>query len=517
MPLSSADTVGTAPQSSPHPAPRARRPALALATVLLAAFVVPTAVAGTALAVPAIGADLDAAVAPLQWVLNGFNVTFACFTLVWGSAADRIGRTRAFVLGAALYAGASVLSAVAPTIVVLDVARALAGIGGAAVFTCGSAILAALYSGPARMRAFALFGTVSGVGIAFGPLLSGALLATLGWRWIFAVHAGALLVVLAAVPLVMPVEPAAQRRRAPGDPVGSILFIVAMLLLTCGIVQASVWGWTGAGTVALLGASALAFVTFAVLEARHPSPVLDVRMLRNPRYLAFCLVPVVASFGFITLLTFLPTHLAAVGGYSSGQTGLILLLLTAPMLVLPLAAAALMSRGVRASTIVIISLLLIVAGDAGLALLEPGASLTVLALPLIAVGTGMAFCAGVVDGQALAMVPADQAGMAAGFLNTLRLGSEAVAVAVFGSVVATVLADSVASRLGSVVDVDAAVAGNLDEAGASAPASGQPGVLAELRLLYDSAFDQALWLSAGAGLLMAVVIVTLFRSRRPAR
>ncbi len=158
-------------------------PWLPLAAILLAVFVVPMSISGTAVALPGIGADTGAGPAPLQWVVNAFNVAFACFTLVWGSVADIVGRVRAFAAGAAVYAVASLASALASDVLLLDAARALAGIGGAAIFSCGSAILSTVYEGPARAKAFALFGTVAGVGIAVGPSLSGALLQTVSWRW----------------------------------------------------------------------------------------------------------------------------------------------------------------------------------------------------------------------------------------------------------------------------------------------------------------------------------------------
>ncbi|WJV45580.1 MFS transporter [Streptomyces flavofungini] len=415
-------------------------PLLPLAAILLAVFVVPMSISGTAVALPGIGADTHAGAAPLQWVVNAFNVAFACFTLVWGSVADVVGRVRAFAAGAAVYAVASLASALASGVLLLDAARALAGVGGAAIFSCGAAILSTVYEGPARAKAFALFGTVAGVGIAVGPSLSGVLLQTFSWRWVFALHAVALVVVLLAVPVIARAVPPTPRTGAKIDVPGSVVFVVAMVLLTTAIVQGSQWGWGSAGVLGLFAGAVVALAVFGSVEKRRAHPLLDLGLLRDRRFMALCLVPVAGSFGFVTMLTYLPTYLTEVTGRGTGAAGLIMVLLTAPMLVFPLLAAKLVARGVSALTVIHASIAALVVGDAALTLFGPDVSVAVVALPMIVTGAGMALAAGLVDGQALALVDPAKAGMAAGFLNTLRLGSEAVAVALYGSVVATLTA-----------------------------------------------------------------------------
>ncbi|MFE0177542.1 MFS transporter [Streptomyces sp. NPDC059002] len=457
-----------------HQAAPKKPPLLPLAAILLAVFVVPMSISGTAVALPAIGADTHAGAAPLQWVVNAFNVAFACFTLVWGSVADIIGRVKAFAAGAAVYAVASVGSALASDVLLLDVARALAGIGGAAIFSCGAAILSTVYEGPARAKAFALFGTVAGVGVAIGPSLSGALLQAVSWRWVFALHAVALAVVLLAVPVVARAVPATPRTGATVDVPGSAVFVLAMVLLTTAIVQGSQWGWGSPGVLGLFAGAVAALALFGSVEKRRAHPLLDLSLLRDRRFIALCLVPVAGSFGFVTMLTYLPSYLTEVTGRGTGAAGLLMVLLTAPMLVFPLLAAKLVARGVSALTIIYVSLAALVVGDAALTVFGPDVSVAVVALPMVVTGAGMALAAGLVDGQALALVDPAKAGMAAGFLNTLRLGSEAVAVALYGSVLTTLTA----SRS------------------------------------YDDAFHLMLWGLAGACLVLGAVVLVLLGGRR---
>ncbi|MFG2692973.1 MFS transporter [Kitasatospora sp. NPDC048407] len=505
-------------------APGHQRRTLILVAVLLAVFVVPTSISGTGVALPYIGSDLDAGLVPLQWVVNAFNVAFACSTLAWGSIADIIGRVRAFALGATIYAAASLVSVLAGNVILLDVARALAGIGGAAIFSGGTALLSTVFEGPARGRVFALFGTVAGIGVSFGPSLSGALIESAGWRWVFAVHVIVLAVVLLAVPTM---RRAVQETRTQGariDILGSALFVLAMLLLTTGIAQGPQWGWTGPGVLGLFAGTVVVLAIFAAVEKRKEHPMLDLSIVTNRRFMAICLVPVAGSFGFVTMLTYLPSYLTAAGGYPSGAAGAIMLMLTAPMLVLPLVTAKLVAKGVSAIGIIHLSLALLVVGAVGLELFEPDINLGLVALPMVITGTGYALAAGLVDGQALALVAPERAGMAAGFLNTMRLGSEAVAVAVYGSLLATVIngrtRDGIAGYPGAgdpATVVGTVASGNISGPAGQVAETQRAGFTDLLVHAYDGAFHAVLWVLGGICLVLLVLVVALLSGRKAGR
>ncbi|MFF0479861.1 MFS transporter [Streptomyces sp. NPDC004435] len=510
---------GTAATRTDSPGAAApRRQTLILTAVLLAVFVVPTSISGTGVALPHIGADIGASLVPLQWVVNAFNVAFACLTLAWGSIADIIGRIRAFTIGAALYAAASLVSVFAANVYVLDAARALAGIGGAALFACGAALLSTVFEGPARGRAFALFGTVAGLGVSFGPSLSGLLVETAGWRWVFALHAVVLGLVLLAVPAMSKGVRETRDQDARIDVAGTALFVVAMLLLTTGIAQGSQWGWASPGVLGLFAGTILALAAFAAVEKRHTHPMLDLGAVADRRFLALCLVPVAGSFAFVTMLTYLPSYLTAAGGYSSGAAGLIMVLLTFPMLVLPLLAAKLVAKGVRAMTVIFVSLACLVVGVAGLSLFSPDVDLALVALPMLITGAGYALAAGLVDGEALSLIPPERAGMAAGFLNTLRLGSEAVAVAVYGSLLATLLtgrnSDGIAAFPGAgdaATVAGTAAGGNIDGPAEAVSAAQREGFVDFLVDAYDSSFHTVIWVLAATCLVLLAAIALLLR------
>lgn len=366
----------TAPTQQPTPS----RAALPL--ILLAQFVIPLSIAGTAVALPAIATDLGSASGRLQWIVNGFNVSFAIFTVIWGAVSDRIGYRTAFRAGIALALVGAVGSTLADSLLWLDAARTLAGIGAAAVLTGAAAILSHAYSGPARARAFAAFGTVNGLGLAAGPALSGLLVGWLGWRGVFAVHAGVL-------------------------------------------------------AVALVGSGALP----SAAAKRKAGALLDFSALKHPGFAAMTLVPVAGAVSFVAVLTYLPTALQAVHGLRTTTAGLVMLVMTVPVLMAPAAVHGWMRRSgwPTPERIAALALGCGVLGAVGLLTVRPGVGIGWSLLPMVLAGLSFGLPLGVVDGRALEFVPAERSGTAAGVLNLFRIGSEALAVAGFAAALTALL------------------------------------------------------------------------------
>ncbi len=355
-----------------------------LPVVLAAQFVTPMAIAGTAIALPLVSHDLGSNPTALQWVVNGFNIAFALGTLLWGAVSDRIGHRRTFGIGTALVVAGSVGSVAAPNLFVLDVARVVAGAGAAAILTGATALLSASYEGARRTQAFAVFGTVNGLGLALGPTISGILISLVDWRGVFVVHA----VILAAA---------------------------------------------GIGT---------RFLPAAKPAVAHRGPILDLGLLRNREFLAMCLVPVAGSIGFVTLLTYLPSALSGITDLSAGTAGLLMLAMTIPVFVAPVAVGHLVTRfpWLTIGRVVYLSLAALILGNAGVLLLSQDRSVAWIVVPMIVAGLGFGLPIGLVDGHALSVVPAERGGTAAGLLNFFRIGSEAIFVAGYAFVLSTVVA-----------------------------------------------------------------------------
>lgn len=354
-----------------------------LPIVLAAQFVTPMSIAGTAIAIPVISKDLGSNQAALQTVVNGFNIAFALSTLLWGAVSDRFGHRRTFTLGAILVTVGSVVSAVAPGLALLDIARVVAGIGAAAILTGSTSLLSNAYEGDKRTHAFAVFGTVNGLGLALGPTISGALISLIDWRGVFVFHA----VILAVAALGSRVLPAPAVHTGKGG------------------------------------------------------PILDLGLVRNREFLAMCLVPVAGSIGFVTLLTYLPSALSGIKDLSAGTSGLIMLAMTIPVLVAPLTVAQLVTRveKLTVGVVVYISLGALMLGNAGVLLLTQDNSIVWIIVPMVLLGLGFGLPIGLVDGHALSVVPVERSGTAAGLLNFFRIGSEAVFVAGYALVLATIV------------------------------------------------------------------------------
>jgi MFS family permease len=427
---------------------------LTLPVVLVGVVLVAMSISGTAVALPSIGRDLDTSGSPLNWVVAGYNLAFAAMTLIAGSAADRIGRRRVFVVAALVFAAGFLGTALSPAIVVTDIARIVSGVGSAGIMAAGGAILAAGYEGAARNRAFALMGTMAGVGIAIGPTLSGLLISATGWRGSFAVFTViGLLVAVGAT--------RARESRATGadriDRAGSVLFVAALALLMFGLLEAPARGWSHPVIVFSGVAGLVLLVIFGIVQRHSAAPVLAPALVANRGFMGWSLATLTTSFGFLGVLVFLPTYLQAAAGLSPAAAGVTMLLLTAPVLVMPMVAAALVNRGVPARPLIMVALVLVAAGNLWLVTLNADDAVVAVAAPLVMIGVGMGASFGITDGQAMALVPADAVGMAAGFLNTLRGAAEALVIAAFSASLVGLLA----ARLGDTTRAAAVGAGRL--------------------------------------------------------
>lgn len=472
---------------------RRSSPALTLAVVLVGVFAVAMSISGAGVAVPQIGAELDASGAALQWVISAYNLALSAFTLVCGSLSDLFGRKRVFVLTTTLFAAGSLVCALAQDIVVLDLARAVAGIGAGGVMASGGAILAVTFDGSARTKAFAAMGTTGGAGVVMGPFLSGWLVTELGWRASFVSY-----VVIGAAILLGTLFVAESRsaERPKVDRAGVVTFVLGLGLLMFGLIQSPQGGW--GGTFGLV-AGVVLLVVFVVIERRQAFPVLDLSLVRNAKFIGWCLGTVSTSVGFVGILVFLPTYFQGVDGATAQEAGLTMLMLTVPILVIPMAGGWLVNRGVSARWLMTSALLLVAGGNAWLTVLHPGIGVSELIGPLLSVGIGLGISFGITDAQAMNQVDPARLGMAAGFLNTIRNAGEALVIAVFG----TALIALIQARVGSAELANDVAAGELT--------GGDHAVLAEQ---FTDAWRVALWIVAGICLIAAVVVHTLLGTRR---
>ena len=415
---------------------------IVLAAVCLTSIVLPLDFAGAAVAAPAIARDLGGGPVAIAWIVNAFMLSFGACVMAAGALADAYGRKRVFVVGAAVFALTSVGVAVAPSIAVLDGQRALQGLGGAAMLAGGSAILAQALAGPARVRAFSLLGTTFGIGLAFGPSLGGVLLRAAGWRAVFVpgIVVAVFAIVVGAPRIRESRDPAARGLDLPG----TAAFTAALAVFTCGLLEGPERGWTDLAVIALfVGALALA-AAFVVIERRAARPMLELSLFRYPRFLGVQALPLGTACCYVVLLIVLPARFIAIEGRGEAASGVLMLALSAPMLVIPFAAAV-ATRWIAPGWIAALGLALGALGLVWLGDVPLHAPAAVLVPPMLALGCGAALPWGLMDGLAVSVVPSERAGMAAGIFGTTRVAGEGVVLAAARALLATLTTSSVAA------------------------------------------------------------------------
>lgn len=408
------------------------RPRLALAFVCVATFLVYLDTSITPVAVPAIRADLGGGASAGQWLLDAYTLAFACLLLTAGSLGDRLGRRPVLLLGVAGFTAASAACAVAPGLGALIAARAAQGAFAAAVVPLSLAATSTLFAEPARRAwAIGLWGGTSGVALALGPLLGGVLVQAAGWRSMFWINLPLGVVALAGLAVTLArTRPAAGGRRI--DAPGQLLFIAGVAGATFVLIEGRADGWGSAPILALAVGAAVALAAFAWWQGRAAEPMLPPGLLRRPSVAIACAVNFLGLFGLYAALYLLTTYLQDTQGLSPLQTGLRFLTLFGCLAVAAVRASAVAARlGTRRT--MVLGLLCVAAGLAGLPLVADGVGYPGYAWALALLGAGVPLSSGVVAIQAMmGDVPPAQSGTASGVMNTFRQVGAVLGVALAG-------------------------------------------------------------------------------------
>jgi len=406
-----------------------------LIAICCAAAAMPLTFTGPAVALPAIARSLGGDPVALNWVTNAFMLTFGSCLLAAGSLADSYGRKTVFLLGLGAFVLFSAALAFAPGILAFDILRALQGAGAAATFSSGMAALAQEYDGSARMRAFSFVGASFGIGLAFGPIASGLMVDLFGWPAIFA-----LVVALGLASLALGfrfLRPSRDPNAAGLDWLGTVTFTLALTVFTYGILIAPEYGWTDPLVAGLLIAAAILLAAFIMIERHVARPMLDLSLFRYPRFVGVQLLAAAPAYAFVVLLILLPIRFVGIDGMSEVAAGRMMIALSGPLLILPIAAGYL-TRWLSAATICGSGLAISAAGLFWLGHVTDG---TTLIAPMLTIGIGISLPWGLMDGLAVSVVPTERAGMAAGIFATTRVAGEGVALAIVTVILAGLTRD----------------------------------------------------------------------------
>ena len=384
-------------------------------------------------ALPVIRRDLHSGLSGLEWTVNAYTLTFAVLLLTGAALGDRFGRRRMFAIGLAVFTGASAAAALAPSIGALDAARAVQGVGGALVMPLTLTILSAAVPPARRGLALGAWGGISGLAVAIGPLVGGAVVSGISWHWIFWLN----------VPLGVVLAPLALLRldetRGPSaklDLPGLGLVSAGLFGIVWGLVRGNSLGWGSPEIVTALVAGAALVGAFVLWERRTDSPMLPMRFFENRTFALANVSSLFMYFGMFGSIFLLAQFFQTVQGYSPLQAGLRVLPWTAmPIFISPIAGA--LSDRVGGHKLMGLGLALQAAGLAWIAAVStPTTPYSSLVLPFILSGAGMSLFFAPVANVVLSAVKPAEEGQASGANNAIRELGGVFGVAVLASIFA---------------------------------------------------------------------------------
>jgi EmrB/QacA subfamily drug resistance transporter len=397
-------------------------------------------------ALGSVQSDLHAGVTALQWVVSAYALTFAAAMLGFGMVGDEFGRKRIMLAGVGVFCAGSVLCALAPNVQLLIAGRAVMGLGAAASEPGTLSMLRHIYTGErTRTRAVGLWAGVSGLALAAGPVVGGALLGAWDWRAIFWFNLAFGLAVLGAGVIVLPESSDPDAHRV--DIGGTMLVAAALTAFVFAVIGGEDSGFTSPGVLGLLCVSAVAAAAFWWWESRAAHPLLDLRYLRVPRFLTANLVAFCAYFATFAVFFFTALYLEEVVGDSGFQIAEVFLPMTTLMVVASVVAGRWTSAAGPRWSIAVGCLLF----SAGLLLttvtLSPNPPYLPLALALALTGAGIGTTVVPITSSVLSAVPPQRSGMAASAANTSREIGAVTGVAILGALVNAQLHASLTGRL----------------------------------------------------------------------
>jgi EmrB/QacA subfamily drug resistance transporter len=430
-------TAATEGRSGPGVSQSRDRRWIVLPVLCLSVFLVVVDNTIVNVALPTLNRSLGASITSLQWIVDAYSLAFAGLLLAGGGIGDRLGRKGTMQIGLVFFGLFSAAAAWSHTTGTLISTRALMGVAAAFIFPASLAILTSVFPDPSeRQKALGIWGATSGIAVAFGPIVGGALLEHFWYGSIFLVNVPIVVVTLVAGGFLIPRLPRVAEHRF--DIRGVLISTVGITMLVLAIIEGPQWGWASVGTLSCFAAAAILLTAFALLELRTEGPLLDVRVFKIPRFTGGALSISVAFFclfGFIFLIT---QYFQFVKGYSTLSAGVHTLPFAIVAAVFtPIAAVLALKVGTR--LVVTVGLLLMGGGlvvaafnsEANTAYFGP------IMVAMVLLALGLSSITAPTAEAVMGSVADEQRGAAAGVNNTTRELGGTLGVAVFGSIFAS--------------------------------------------------------------------------------
>src|SRR5213592_1623318 len=381
----------------------------------------------------------------LEWVVVGYALSFATFMLTGGKLADLYGRRAIFIVGLAIFTGASLACGMAPSAGFLIGARVVQGMGAALMNPATLSIITATFPPRQRGMAIGIWAGVSALALAIGPLLGGVITQHISWNWIFYVNVPiGILAVVASIVVVPESKDSSREQRL--DLPGLLTSGIGLLALVYALIEAHSFGWTSARILSLFVIAAAALAAFVYVEMHQRLPMLDLTLFRNGTFTGANIVAILVTLAMFGIFVFFPIYMQTFLHWSPIQSGAALLPWTILIVIFAPIAGKLSDRvGSRwliaggMTTVALCCLeLSTVTVNSGFWQMLPG---------FILGGLGMAFVMTPMSAAVMGAAPVDKAGVASGVLNTFRQVGVALGIAIMGAIITN--REAAAARAGA--------------------------------------------------------------------
>jgi EmrB/QacA subfamily drug resistance transporter len=489
-----------------------------LLVVCAATFMLLLDVTIVIVAVPEIQHGLHGTFADVQWVIDAYALSLASLLLTTGSLADRYGRRLLFVIGLAIFTVGSLTCGVAQDPLMLILSRAVQGIGGAIMFATSLALLAQSFRGKDRGVAFGIWGAITGIAVALGPVLGGVITSDINWRGIFLVN---LPIGVAAIAITLwKVDESKTPHASRPDWAGFGVLTAGLVSLVYGLIRASEISWSDTGVWICLAVAVVLLGLFAFVERRAERPMFDLTLFRVPTFSGGLMAAFAMNGSLYALLLYLVLYLQDDLGYSALGTGVRLLVLSGATLISATAAGRLSSH-MPVRWLIGPGLALVGIGLFLMSGLGGTTSWTHLIPGFIIAGFGSGMVNPPLASTAVGVVTPERSGMASGVNTTFRQIGIAVGIAAYGTIFTASLRNNLGHTLSGVSGlagktpqiISGIQQGNVEAVISGAPAAARAQVVSAIHSSFTGSLNDLLVVSGILALAGAVGALTLIRSK----
>ncbi len=480
------------------------------------------------LALPSMSVDLHASTGDLQWIVDAYSLVLAALILPAGLLGDRYGRKRLLVIALVLFGAASLACAYSASVGELIAARAVLGIGAAAIFPLALSVLPVLFDGPDRQRAVAAIGAASMLSFPIGPIAGGYLLDHFWWGSVFLINVPVVVIALIAVTVLLPESRSAARPSI--DVAGLLVSSAGLVALTYGFIKAGQDGWGDVTAVVLIAAGVVALALLPLVErrvARGGQPLADLRLFRSADFRWGTILATLMSFAMFGMFFALPQYFQGVRGADALGSGIRLLPLVGGMLAGMVGGTRLagprrprdgepVARPAAGPRTIVTAGYLLMAVAMGLGAFTTLGTSTGYTLAWVAVaGLGLGLVMPAAMGIALGALSAERSGAGSALLTAMRQVGSTIGVAVLGTVISNSYGSQVASAAAALPgQAAAAVRSSVGSGVAVAGKLGSSSLLDTVRSAFVHGMDLMLWTCGGIAVGCALLAVIFLRARQ---